>query len=981
MNRSPAETRSLAEAICAAPRLSSAAAARRLLDALIAAPEAGDVAPQLTAGKSRDLLLGLADHSPYLWTLATEDPGRLARLLSRPPLNTLDALIAALAARRDVDEAALMRALRVAKRESALLIALADIGGVWDLVETTEALTRFADAAVGAALAFLMRENGRSGRLALDPDAPDLAAACGMVVLALGKHGARELNYSSDIDLIVLYDASAAAIPEGTAPAPLFVRITKALARLLQERTSDGYVLRVDLRLRPDPASTPVALSTLSAYAYYETLGQNWERAAMIKARPAAGDLDLGWRFLADLAPFIWRKYFDYAAIADIYAMKRQIHAVRGHERVVVAGHDVKLGRGGIREVEFFVQTQQLIFGGRRPRMRGSRTLDMLGELHAEDWVTGEAVKDLTAAYLFLRKVEHRLQMIADEQTQRLPFERADLSRFARFCGYARLESFARALTFHLTRVEKHYARLFESAPTLSGAAGSLVFTGVADDPETLATLARIGFRHPEAAAETIRGWHFGRRAAVRSARAREVLTELTPALLEAFAGSGDADAALAAFDEAMARMNASVELLSILRSNDEVRELFGDVLGAAPRLAQVIATRPHVLDAAIDPDRTPDFEDSFHEEATRLRAETYVEQARSFEDALDRARDFAAEEMFLIGLHLLSGRLDPDRAGQAYSALAQALVGAMLRQVGAAFAADHGPVRGGRVAVLAMGKLGSREMTAASDLDLILIYDFPADAGESDGAKPLGASVYYSRFTQRLLAALTAPTRRGTLYDVDMRLRPSGRKGPLATQFSAFSLYQRDEAESWEHMALTRARVIAGDPSLAADVERAIRETLTRKRDPAAVAREVTTMRALIAQEKGDRDPWDLKLVRGGLMDIEFVAQYATLAFAHARPEILDVSTRRTIDKAGRAGLLPAAHVETLIEAHRLYTDATQFMRLAIAGPFDPKTAASGVKRRIAASAGFPDFETLVAALDEARKRVREAYKAIVKA
>ena len=277
------------------------------------------------------------------------------------------------------------------------------------------------------------------------------------------------------------------------------------------------------------------------------------------------------------------------------------------------------------------------------------------------------------------------------------------------------------------------------------------------------------------------------------------------------------------------------------------------------------------------------------------------------------------------------------------------------------------------------MGKLGSREMTAASDLDLILIYDFPPDAGESDGARPLGAGVYYSRLTQRLLAALTAPTRRGKLYEVDMRLRPSGRKGPLATQFSAFVLYQRDEAETWEHMALTRARVVAGNASLAADVAGAVREVLLRKRDANHIARDVRKMRALIAHEKGDRDPWDLKLVKGGLMDVEFVAQYLSLAFAHARPEILDVSTRRVIDKAGRAGLLSPGQVETLVEAHRLYTDATQFMRLAVAGPFDPATAAVGVKRRIAAATGFPDFEAFTAALDEARKRVREAYEAIV--
>ena len=921
----------------------------------------------------------IADHSPYLWSLAEGDPARLARLLGAAPEDSLAALIRAVGERRDDEEAALMRGLRRAKDESALLVALADIGGVWDVVAATEALTRFADAAVGAALAFLLRAGARAQKLALDPDAPDIEAGCGLVVLALGKQGARELNYSSDIDLIVLYDRAAVSIPPGQEPAPLFVRMAKALARILSERTSEGYVLRVDLRLRPDPASTPVALSTASAYAYYETVGQNWERAALIKARPAAGDRALGKAFLEQLAPFIWRKYFDYAAIADIHAMKRQIHAVRGHDKVVVPGHDVKLGRGGIREVEFFVQTQQLIFGGRRPQMRGSRTLDMLRQLAQDNWVGEDAVRDLSAAYLYLRRVEHRLQMVADEQTQRLPFEAAPLARFAKFCGYARLKSFETELTRHLSNVERHYARLFEDAPALSAEAGDLVFTGVADDPDTLETLRAMGFHNPEAVAETVRGWHFGRRAAVRSPRAREVLTELTPSLLEAFAGSGDGDSALAAFDAALARMPASVELLSILRSNADVRELFGDVLGSAPRLAQVIAMRPHVLDAAIDPSRAGDFIQSLDDGATRQRAEAFIAQSQDHEEALNRARDFAAEEMFLIGLNLLSGRLDPLRAGRAYSALAEALVVALLGRIEADFALDHGAVPDGRVAVVAMGKLGSREMTAASDLDLIIIYDFPDPAAESDGARPLAAAVYYARLTQRLIAALTAPTKAGRLYEVDMRLRPSGRQGPLATRLSAFSLYQRDEAETWEHMALSRARVIAGDASLAAEISARVRETLLRERKPGQVAKQVRSMRALIAAEKGDRNAWDLKLVAGGLLDIEFAAQYLTLAFASARPEILDVSTRATIEKARAAGLLSGEAAETFVQAHRLYTDAIQFKRLAVAGVFDPASVASGVKRRIAAALGFADFEAFAAALDEKRKQVRATYEAVL--
>jgi glutamate-ammonia-ligase adenylyltransferase len=969
----------LAESLVEAPRLSAPAEARRRLTELLETPCAAKLKPELERGRTRDVLLGLADHSPYLWALVHEDPDRLVRLLRRPPDESLGAVVQALASRRDEHEAELMPALRRAKRESALLIALADIGGVWDVVEATEALTRFADAAVRAALAFLLRKYARAGLLALDADAPDPEKGSGVVVLALGKHGARELNYSSDVDLIVLYDSAAASIPPGTEPGPMFARFTRALARLMQERTSEGYVLRVDLRLRPDPASTPVALSTASAYQYYETVGQNWERAALIKARPAAGDLKLGERFLADLAPFIWRKYFDYAAIADIHAMKRQIHAVRGHERVVVPGHDLKLGRGGIREIEFFVQTQQLIFGGRRPQMRGPRTLDMLERLCVDKWVSAEAVDDLAQAYAFLRRVEHRLQMVADEQTQRLPFERPALTRFAKFCGYARLDGFAADLTHHLTRVERHYARLFEDAPELSVASGNLVFTGVADDPATLTTLRALGFQRPEAAAETVRGWHFGRRSAVRSPRAREVLTELTPALLEAFAGSGDADAALQAFDEALARMPASVELMSILRSNASLRELFGDVLGSAPRLAQVIATRPHVLDAAIDPGRSLDFDASYDDEAMGARVETFVSQGQSIEDALNRARDFAAEEMFHIGLNLLSERLDPDRAGRAYSALAQGLIAALLKRVIEAFAAEHGRIRSGRVAIVALGKLGSREMNAASDLDLMLIYDFPADASESNGRKRLGPGLYYARLTQRLISALTAPTKAGRLYEVDMRLRPSGRQGPLATQLASFKLYQEDEAETWEHMALTRARFVAGDKSLGADIGKTVRETLTRKRDAVKIAQETLAMRALIAREKGDSDVWDLKLAAGGLIDIEFIAQYLQLSFAHDHPAILDVSTRKVVEEAGRAGLITPEQAEVLVDAHRLYTDATQFMRLSTSGPFDPAKAAAGVKRRIAAANGFPDFEAFAAALGETRKRVRAAFEAIV--
>ena len=402
--------------------------------------------------------------------------------------------------------------------------------------------------------------------------------------------------------------------------------------------------------------------------------------------------------------------------------MKRQIHAVRGFADIAVAGHDVKLGRGGIREIEFFVQTQQLIFGGRRMQLRGARTLDMLIELQRDGWVTQDAVDDLSHAYKHLRTVEHRLQMIADEQTQRLPSGDDEIERFARFCAHPDLESFSHALTRDMELVEKHYARLFEHAPALDTESGSLVFTGVSDDPETLETLRGMGFMDPARVTETVRGWHFGRRAAVQSARAREVLTELVPALLEAFSGSGDPDAALAAFDMAMARMPAAVELFSILKSNAAVRELFGDILGGAPRLANVVSQRPHVLDAAIDPAllRAQPGEASYEGRMGEILARSGTTEA-----FLDDIREIAKEEMFLIGVRVLSGALDPAAAGPAYSALACAVVRACLAHVGRVFENDHGRVPGGRCVVIGMGKLGSREMTATSDLDLILLYDF----------------------------------------------------------------------------------------------------------------------------------------------------------------------------------------------------------------------------------------------------------------
>ncbi len=924
-----------------------------------------------------DFLSVLAGHSPYLLSLIKQDANAALQMFIRPPEALLAEMLADLrnAVMAAQSQPEIMELLRRMKRQAHLLIAFADIGRLWDVVKVTEAITQMADCAVSSAMAFLLKQAAAQGKLDL-ADLENPEAGSGVVILALGKHGSRELNYSSDVDLIVFFDPHSPAIISGIEPAPLFINITRSLVKILQERTGDGYVLRVDLRLRPDPGSTSVAMSLPSAFDYYESLGQNWERAAFIKARPIAGDLLIGERFIKDLAPFIWRRYFDYAAIADIHAMKRQIHAVRGHAEIAVAGHDVKLGRGGIREIEFFVQTQQLVFGGRRPNLRGARTIDMLSALHDDGWVTQDAVSQLTGSYKFLRFVEHRLQMMNDEQTQRLPSDPDVLAQFANFCGYANLSAFSKALTKYLTAVEYHYARLFEHAPGLDTATGSLVFTGTNDDPETIETLRSLGFSGPSRAIETIRGWHFGRRPAVQSARAREVLTELVPALIESFSGSGDPDTALLAFDHAMTRMPAAIELFSILKSNKAMRELFADVLGGAPRLADIIARRPHVLDAAIDP---AVWNSSTGHIGARIH--NLFPQNPATEDFLDSMRDLYQEEAFLIGVRLLSGHTPPHVAGHAYSDLATSIVQACLKIVLRDFSVDHGVLPGGRCAVFGLGKLGSREMTASSDLDLVFLYDYHEASAVSNGAKALHAAQYYARLAQRLISALTVSTRRGGLYEVDMRLRPSGRQGPIATRFSSFSEYQASEAETWEHMALTRARFLAGDETLGADANAKIKSILFRPRDPDVLAREVADMRAMIAQEKGDDDPWDLKLASGGIIDLEFIIQFLVLSIRQDDLHRLVFETPENIYRqAARLNRITRDDAETLAEAYIVFSAVTQMIRLTTNGGFNPGSAASGVLRRIASAVNLPEFRHVKAELDTRRRQVRGIFDKIVR-
>ena len=916
----------------------------------------------LAARPVRALIAGIADHSPFLWSLIEAEPARLLAILNTDPDDALDVALDSLSTlSAGTDEDTLMRALRRARQTVALTIALADLGGVWTLEEVVQALTRTAEAFIHAALNALLLGAAAAGHLTLDGDDP--ASGCGLVVLALGKLGGAELNYSSDVDLVCLYDPGSPAIVDRDRVQTLYVRIVRDLVRLLQTNTADGHVLRVDLRLRPEPSARAVAVALPAALAYYESFGQNWERAALIKARPVAGDLELGVEVLATLAPFLWRKYFDLAAIADIHAMKRQIHAAKGGSEVAVGGHDVKIGRGGIRDIEFFVQTQQLIFGGKRPALRGSRTVPMLKRLRQDGCIGRLTEEDLADAYAFLRGIEHRLQMLEDRQTHTIPPAKESLERFSLFCGYRSAGEFSAAFERTCRLVAHHYALLFENAPKLGHGAGDLVFTGVGDDPATLRTLEKLGFREPGRVAATVRGWQAGLRPAMRSPRARERLTELTPLLLASFARGSDPDAAVAGLDRVLERLPTAAELFAILTANIALRTLFGEILGGAPRLAEAVCQHPHLLDLAI----AGDADVGFDENTMAARFSGALARGTTIEEVLDLARDYQHEEHFLIGTRLLSGAFAPREAGLAYTVLAVGVIRALLDRVLAAFATEHGTVPGSSLAVLAFGKLGSGEMTAASDLDLVVVYDVEPGRAASDGAKPLDATTWFTRLTQRLVAALTAPTRRGRLYDVDMRLRPSGRQGPLATKFSAFAAYQRTTAETWEHLALTRARVVAGDPGLAARIDVAIATALDCRARPVLHV-EVATMRALVARERPPANSWDMKLSSGGLIDGEFLAQ--TLALR--RPDLRDRVPRQVLENAASAGLLTPA----VVAAYDLQAAAEQIVRLALHNGMQPDGAGRGLKRRLAEACGLATWTAFHDALDKARATLRNAFE-----
>lgn len=859
-------------------------------------------------------------YAPYLKRLIERNEAAFVSLETGSASVLFDQTLEMMASEMSAEE--LPGVLRRAKQQAHMAIAGADLSGAWSLSEVTRAVTGFADAAVQAALRTALARRSLSER--------------GIFAIALGKMGAGELNYSSDIDIAVFYDPDVFDGGE-RAPGDAATRVVKDVVRFLDEHTEDGYVLRTDLRLRPDPGSTPLAVSTRMAELYYESVGQNWERMVWIKARPCAGDSSAAEAFISVMRPFVWRRHLDYWAIADVHAIKRMINASKGTASLASSSADVKLAPGGIREIEFFAQTQQIILGGRNESARQRDTRSALEALSEIGAVEPHVAQELDSAYELLRQVEHRIQMRTDEQTHALPEDEALRAAVAALAGYDDLAAFDEGVREVRGQVHRRYLELFAEEERMSSTGGNLVFTGVDDDPGTVETLSGMGFAEPSVIIETVRKWHRGGAAATRTARGRELLTALLPDLLAAVGRTGDADRCFARFRVFFEGLSSGVQTLSMLIAEVDLMEELVSTLAIAPRLAETLGKRPELLESLIgvqaDMDGSLEHDD--------------------FETAMDRARRRHRDEEFLIGHRLLQGRLKASDAAAAWTELAERAVRDM------ASAAERETVRRfgespGRWSVIAMGRLGGRDMTAGSDLDVMILYDPYKEGGE--------AQTWFTRFTKRLITALSAPTGEGLLYEVDMRLRPSGGSGPVAVRLSAFEVYHQKDAWTWERMALTRARAIAGDERLGEQILEVGKHQIVAASKRTGITKDIADMRARLLQEKPGAGLWDMKLDAGGLIDIEFVAQHGLLLAgdeAAITPVTLDV-----VAELGKSGWFEQDERALLTEAWTYYSALLQVLRLAHGSGFNPELATQALKDRLCRAVGAANLSEVEAAI-----------------
>ena len=861
-------------------------------------------------------------HSPFL-----------AMSLGREPAlaKQFDAGHVALDLSRIASDAGVAARLRRQRRALALTVAIGDLAGLLDLTAVTATLTRFADAALDQAITAAIAERTPG------------AAPRGFAAIALGKQGSNELNYSSDIDPILLYDPATLPCRPREEPGDAAIRIARRVVELLQARDADGYVLRVDLRLRPSPEVTPIALPVDAAIGHYEREALPWERAAFIRARAAAGDIALGRRFLDAVRPFVWRRALDFGALGEIRALTSRIRDHYANGQAFGPGYDLKRGRGGIREVEFFAQALQLIHGGRNPRLRAPATRDALAVLAEAGQIAPADASALTDAYTLLRTIEHRVQMIDDRQTHLLPTGGA-LDDVARLHGLPDGPALLSLLRPEVEAVAQRYDTLDgDAAPALTR------------NPEQLA--AMVG----EGGAQRIAAWRAGSYPATRSPAAQAALEAVLPLLAPALGAAPDPAAALNRFDAMLERLPSAINIFRLLEARPGLLTLLVQILSHAPALADELGRRPALLDGLVDASALEPLGP-----VDALMAEMRGGDARDYGARLDHVRGVVAEKRWALGAQIVAGAADPLAVAAGYARLAEAALEVLTAATIAEFERAHGRVPDSEFIVLALGRFGGAALTHASDLDLIYLFtgDF---AATSDGAKPLGGTLYYNRLAQRVTAALSVATAAGPLYAVDTRLRPQGATGPLAVSLDSFARYSQEEAWTWEHMALTRARPVFGSAAARAAVGDIIAAVLHGERVARPVVPDAVRMRDDMAAHKPPAGPLDAKLLPGGLVDLEFAVHVVQLTSGRG----FDPELGRAIDALAAAGLAPA----TLRPAHDLLTRLLVTLRLVAPDAREPVPATQAL---VARAVGLPDWAAVVASLDATRHGVAEFWREV---
>jgi glutamate-ammonia-ligase adenylyltransferase len=836
---------------------------------------------------------------------------------------------------------AVAAALRRVRSAHALALGVADLAGWMSLEDVTGALSDLADRTIARAIAaaFAERVPGEEPR--------------GFAAIALGKLGGGELNYSSDVDLIFLYDPATLPRKPREEAGQAAVRLAQRVTELLQQRTEDGYAFRVDLRLRPSPEVTPIALPVDAAISYYESAALPWERAAVIRARFSAGDETLGSYFLDAIHPFVWRRSLDFGAIGEIQSISRLIRDHYAQGQAFGPGFDLKRGRGGIREVEFFIQIHQLIHGGRDPSLRAPATLAAIAALAKAERIDAEEAGALAAAYRALRTIEHRLQMVDDRQTHSLPPGEAALDNVARLHGLGDGAALLDFLRPHTERVSALYDRLGEGGgERLPRDAAGLE-----------AKLAASGFPDPPAARARIEDWRAGKARSLRTPAAREAFEAMLPVLVAAFAGADDPMRAMNRFGDLVERVPSGVNLYRLLEARPALTQQLGAILSHAPALAERLGRRPELLDGLVDasvfapPPPVPALAAEF------ARAGRPDE---TYEMMLDRVRRQVNERRFALGAQLVTGGTDPIAVGHGYARVAEAAIVALADGAVAAFEAAHGCVPGSELLILGLGRLGGGLLTHASDLDLVYLFSGTHEA-ESDGPKPLRATDYFNRLAPRVTAALSVPTAAGPLYEVDTRLRPSGRDGLLAVSVPSFETYQRESAWTFEHMALTRARPLYGSAEARAALEALIGELLRLPRDAARVREDALRMRAEIARHKPPAGALDVKLGEGGLVDLEFAVQVLQLTTG--------VGLTPDFEAALAALAAEGAIGPDIPEANRLLTRMLVTLRLVAPRADEPAVASRALVARLC---GLGGWEELLDAQRAARQTICRLWRRV---